>query len=201
MPWLGQGPTPEPATEDVASTAARRTALGVFLAVVTSLFGLFISAYHMRSAAPDWVRLSDPGLLWLNTAVLVLASLAFERARRAAGWGNLRAARSALMLGGALTLLFLIGQYGAWLQLSAAGMFAASNPSYAFFYLLTGVHGLHLVGGLLVWGQVAHRAWSSLSTTDVAAVGRLRLSIELCAVYWHYLLLVWLVLFGLLLLT
>lgn len=200
-PWLVQGPAAEPQSGQAATTALLRTGLVLFLAVVTSLFALFISAYQMRSASMDWVRLSDPGVLWLNTAVLVLTSLAFERARRAAGSGSLPGARRALALGGVLTLLFLVGQYAAWRELNAAGMFAASNPAYAFFYLLTGVHGLHLAGGLVVWARVMRRAWSGPKVRDVIAAGRLKLSIELCAVYWHYLLLVWVVLFGLLLLT
>ena len=75
------------------------------------------------------------------------------------------------------------------------GYYAAGNPANAFFYLLTGVHGLHLLGGLVVWVRTAARMARGAELDDV------RLSVELCTVYWHYLLLVWLVLFGLLLLT
>jgi len=72
----------------------------------------------------------------------------------------------------------------------------ANSPAIAFFYLLTGVHGLHLLGGLFVWGKtVVRMAQAGVELLDVA------LSVELCTVYWHYLLLVWLVLFALLLST
>jgi cytochrome c oxidase subunit III len=70
-----------------------------------------------------------------------------------------------------------------------------SNPAVAFFYVLTAVHGLHLLGGLLVWGRTLSRVWQGVELIE------LRLSVALCSVYWHYLLIVWLVLFTLLLYT
>ena len=105
-------------------------------------------------------------------------------------------ARSGLIVGGALALAFLVGQWFAWQQLQAAGYYAAGNPANAFFYVLTGLHGLHLLGGLVVWGRTVSRL-----SRGSASPGTLRLSVELCTVYWHYLLVVWLVLFGLLMIT
>jgi cytochrome c oxidase subunit 3 len=103
-------------------------------------------------------------------------------------------AKLGLILGGILALAFLGGQLLAWRQLNASGYFVTGNAAVSFFYLLTGVHGLHLLGGLFVWGKtVARMAQSGVELID------LRLSVELCTVYWHYLLLVWLVLFGVLL--
>jgi cytochrome c oxidase subunit 3 len=90
----------------------------------------------------------------------------------------------------------LAGQLYAWRQLEEAGLLVPSNPAIAFFYLLTAVHGLHLFGGLFVWARTLMRMRPKrVEPIDV------RLSIELCTVYWHYLLLVWLVLFALLLST
>ncbi len=80
----------------------------------------------------------------------------------------------------------------AWGELRDAGYFAQSNPATAFFYLLTAVHGLHLLGGLAVWGRTMSRLLHGAGLPD------LRLSVELCTVYWHYLLLVWLALFAVL---
>ena len=172
----------------------------LFLAVVTSLFGLFITAYHMRMAEGmqlgDWRRLPVPPLLWANTAALMLASAAMQWARAAAERGDGKPLRVRLAAGGALTLAFLAGQLLAWRSVSATEYFAASNPAIAFFYLLTAVHGLHLVGGLAVWGWTLRR----LSMPGVKAIES-RLTVGLCTVYWHYLLLIWLVLFGLLLST
>lgn len=172
-----------------------RIGLWILLAVITSLFGLFISAYWMRMghAHGDWNRLAVPRLLWLNTALLILSSVAMQWARGAATRGPAERVRVALIAGGVLALAFLAGQLLAWRQLSASGYFMASGPASAFFYLLTGVHGLHLLGGLLVWGKTVVRMAHGVELID------LRLSVELCTVYWHYLLLVWLVLFAVLL--
>lgn len=174
-----------------------RLGLWILLAVITSLFGLFISAYWMRMghAHGDWNRLAVPRLLWLNTAMLILSSAAMQWARGAATKGPADRVRVALIAGGVLALAFLAGQLLAWRQLSASGYFMASGPASAFFYLLTGVHGLHLLGGLLVWGKTVVRMAHGVELID------LRLSVELCTVYWHYLLLVWLVLFAVLLST
>jgi cytochrome c oxidase subunit 3 len=111
----------------------------------------------------------------------------------AARRGRVEGMRAGLLAGGALALAFLAGQLAAWRQLDAAGYFLASNPANSFFYLITAVHGLHMLGGLAALGRTAGRMWNG---QDAA---KLRLSVELCAIYWHFLLLVWLVLFALLL--
>ena len=95
----------------------------------------------------------------------------------------------------ALSALFLFGQVATWQQLVDGGYFLTTNPANAFFYLLTAVHGLHLLGGLYVWGRSLQRVWSGADADTV------RLNIELCTIYWHFLLLVWVVVFGLLLST
>jgi len=179
----------------VPATPAAKIGLGFFLAVVTTLFSLFCVAYIMRMEYPDWQALPDPGLLWLNTIVLILSSIAMQRTKRAALLGEVKGIRFSLITSGVLSFAFLAGQFVAWQQLSAAGYFAASNPANAFFSGTTGLHALPLLGGLWVWGKTIIRVGRGLAGQD------LRLSVELCTTYWHYLLLVWLVLFGLLLST
>ena len=182
---------------------AARVGLWVFLAVITSLFGLFISAYYMRLSghhgsgpATDWNSLSEPPVLWLNTVLLIAASVAMQAARRAVRTGGVERGGTALLLGGLLTIAFLGGQFYAWTQVRASEFFSPLNPAVAFFYLLTAVHGLHLLGGLYVWGRTLAR----LRREDVEAID-VRLSVELCSVYWHFLLLVWLGLFAVMLST
>ena len=125
----------------------------------------------------------------------MLASFAFQMTRRAGTRDQLLTVKTGLLAGGAFTVLFLLGQLVAWQQLSTTGYFITGNPANAFFYLLTALHGLHLLGGMWVWGRTTTRV---LKGADVESV---RLSVELCTVYWHYLLLVWVGLFGLLLST
>ena len=195
QPWIATGPGEDIPDYDTLRFPAKLVALGTFLAVVTSVFGLFLSAYMMRMELTDWVPLAEPGLLWGNTVVLVFASIAFQRARNLGQSGEIGKLRLPLLAGGALTVLFLVGQLWVWQHLNASGYYAATNPANAFFYLLTGLHGLHLIGGLWVWGKAVARM------NPESNAGRLQLSVELCTVYWHYLLLVWLALFALLLVT
>ncbi|WP_114942909.1 cytochrome c oxidase subunit 3 [Microvirga calopogonii] len=184
-PWLEQGGAG--ALPEATPAPPYRVGLLVLLAVIGSLFALFISAYAMRMQLPDWRTLPIPRILWLNTAMLALSSLALQGAKRAADRDELPELRASLLAGGISALAFLSGQLLAWRQLSNEGYFLAANPANAFFYILTGLHGLHLLGGLVALGRTTEKAWRENATE------KLRLSVELCATYWHFLLLVWLV--------
>ncbi len=173
-----------------------KVGLRFFLFVVSVLFFLLTAAYFMRKGMIDWVKLPLPPLLMVNTMVLVAASFALQWAKNSGRDGNLQKLRLGLVLGGVLTIGFLVGQMMVWEDLSALGYFAATNPSNAFFYLFTGLHGLHMVGGLVAWGRATSSAWRS-----DADVEQLTQRTDLCAAYWHYLLLIWLYVFGLLIIT
>lgn len=191
-PWLEQGSVAAyPGTESGMMPTAK-IGLGIFLAVVGCLFALFASAYFMRMELTDWRALPVPRLLWINTGVLVLSSVALHMAVVAARRDEIGTTRFALVTGGLTALAFLAGQLMAWRELSASGYFLNANPANSFFYLLTAMHGLHIVGGLVALGRTTARAWSG------ARRDQLRLSVELCAMYWHFLLFIWLALLVLL---
>jgi cytochrome c oxidase subunit III len=190
-PWLEVGTIGEVAVPAPSSLPAATIGLGVFLAVVCSLFALFISAYFMRMQVADWAELPSPNLLWFNTGVLILSSVALQYAQVAARRGRIVDVGDGLMAGGLFAFTFLVGQLLAWHQLNAAGYFLSANPANAFFYLLTGVHGLHLLGGLVALARAVDKVWRG-------ELGQVRLSVQLCAIYWHFLLALWLVLFSLL---
>jgi cytochrome c oxidase subunit 3 len=197
---IGEQPWVATAADNAVSgtsinTASKAVALMTFLAVATSVFGLFISAYTIRMNQPDWRPLAEPDLLWVNTGVLILASIAYHWTRNAAVKGFAEKVKPGLTVAGVLTILFLVGQLIAWRQLNAAGYYVDTNPANSFFYLLTAVHGLHMLGGMWVWFSSTVKVWTGADSDSV------RLSIELCTVYWHFLLLVWIVLFGMLLST
>ena len=197
-PWETAGSPEEAEAGSTLSLPPAKLGLLILLAVITSLFGLFISAYWMRMehAHGDWIPLAVPRVLWLNTTLLILSSAGMQWASGAARRSQAQRVRVALITAGVFAWAFLAGQLLAWRQLSASGYFVASNPAVAFFYLLTAVHGLHLLGGLLVWGKTVGRlARPGAELIDV------RSSVELCTVYWHFLLLVWLILFAVLLST
>ena len=194
QPWIAEAADNEVSGASL-DTNSKAVALTVFLAVATSVFALFISAYTIRMEEPDWRPLAEPTLLWANTFMLVLASIAYHWTRNAAVKGLDSRVKPGLTVSGAFTVLFLVGQVVAWQQLNGAGYYLDLNPANAFFYLLTAVHGLHMLGGLWVWARSTMKVWTGADSDSV------RLSIELCTVYWHFLLLVWIVLFGMLLST
>jgi cytochrome c oxidase subunit 3 len=194
-PWLEQGPAGEPTGTGVSSVPIAKVGLGVLLAAIGSLFALFISAYFMRMQLADWRPVPKPTLLWINTGVLMLSSAALQWAQAMADRNKVRSVRIALLGAGAAALLFIAGQVVAWRQLGEAGYFLTSNPASSFFFLITALHGLHMLGGLAALGRNIIRAWQGRD------LPKLRLGLDLCSLYWDFLLLMWLVLFGLLLLS
>jgi cytochrome c oxidase subunit 3 len=193
QPWLAEG-VEEREYQAPFNARPKVVALTTFLAVATSFFALILSAYTLRMDYGDWVPLAEPGLLWANTAVLVAASVAFQWTRNAALAGGPNV-RTGLAVSGLLTFGFLFGQVAAWTQLVAAGQTLTGNPANAFFYLLTAAHGMHILGGLYVWARAMLKVIGGKPGEGVTQ------SIELCTIYWHFLLLVWLVLFGFMLAT
>jgi cytochrome c oxidase subunit 3 len=201
-PWTKQGIVPT--SQETVTSSAPKVGLWVFLAVVSSLFGLFASAYMMRVGGHGglavWRPLDEPNILWINTLVLVLASGAMQVARNRIDGDDLKGGRSYFAAAGLLTVVFLAGQILAWRQARAGGL-GPESPAYAFFVLLTAVHGLHLIGGLWVLGRTTARIFRAVDLEQVVARSRIRLSVQLCTTYWHWLLLVWLGVFALLLST
>lgn len=175
-----------------AHRRASMTGLMVLLAASVMMFAAFSSAFFVRRGlSNDWVDTPVPGILWLNTGVLVASSLVIELARRALRSGK-RAAFNRYWTGATLLgVLFLGGQYLAWQQLNAAGFYLATNPSSSFFFLLTCVHAVHLVGGI-----------SALGYIDVQALllrlgpGK-RTAVDVSAYFWHFLDAVWIYLMAL----
>jgi cytochrome c oxidase subunit 3 len=190
-PWIevGVGADLRPQS---GGTPTAKLALAVFLAVVGALFALFASAYFMRMEFVDWRPMPIPRIVWLNTGMLILASVALQCALVASRNGEDGTLRLGVGTAVVATVAFLVGQLLAWRELADSGFLLAGNPSNAFFYLLTGLHGLHILGGLLALARIAPEAWG-----DPPPEG-LSFRLELCAMYWHFLLLVWLGLFVLL---
>jgi cytochrome c oxidase subunit 3 len=192
-PWVTAHGTVEYLRDRGAySRSKTKLALRVFLAVVAVLFMLLVTAYGSRMVYEDWRPTPQLRLLWANTFVLILSSVALQWAQFSVRRGRMDGMRIGLLAGGAFTIVFLIGQVLAWRQLGTMVYFELTNPAIAFFYLITGLHGLHLLGGLVAWGRTVAKVWGDFDRAEI------RQSVELCTLYWHFLLLVWLILFGLL---
>jgi len=194
-PWAtAQGGDVPLGDSEGLSMPMEKVGLLVFLSAITVLFTLLVIAYGGRmELGSDWRPLPDPWLLWPNTALLILSSVALQWARVCARRGQIGSAGVRLNIAGGLAFAFLAGQLLASYQLIGLGYFAASNPANAFFYLLTGLHGLHLFGGLVAWSRTSARIRLGVDAAKVA------LGIELCAIYWHFLLVVWCIIFILML--
>jgi cytochrome c oxidase subunit 3 len=165
-----------------ASRRASVTGLMVLLAAVVMFFAALTSAFIVRRGlSNDWESTAMPRVLWLNTAVLLASSAMLELARRALKAGQRGSFNRLWIAGSSLGVVFLIGQYEAWRQLAARGVYLATNPSSSFFYVLTAAHAIHLIGGVLALLYVSAQAL------------RLRLgpgkrtAIDVSAMYWHFL--------------
>jgi cytochrome c oxidase subunit 3 len=201
-PWAAGASVDSVRSEGVRSRSTEaalpptKLALGVFLAVATSLFALFISAYSIRMEYGDWRPMPEPMLLWINSGILVLSSVLLQHAWNSAKRGNESGIKFGILTGGSLAIAFVIGQLLAWEQLSSKGYAMSANPANAFFYTLSGIHGLHLAGGMVALGKTVKRVWRSDSNP-----ANVELGVELCAIYWHYLLAIWVILFSFMLTT
>jgi cytochrome c oxidase subunit 3 len=184
-----------------------RIGMAVFLAPITMVFVAFTSAYIVRQGlGEDWRAMELPQILWINTLILVASSVTLELARR----GMARQAALAevpsvpgvapvtassapwLPITLVLGLGFLAGQWIAWSQLVRQGIFISSNPSNSFFYLLTGAHALHLVGG------VAALAYAAATAAFSQGWERRRMVVDVTSWYWHFMAVLWIYIFALL---
>ncbi len=161
-----------------------RFGLWAFLGTISMLFIGFTSAYMLRRASADWNPITAPSILWLNTALLAASSFTLEWARRRLqGWDLMGTARF-FGATGLLGALFVTGQFLAWWTLRAQGVFLATNPHSSFFYMLTGIHALHLSGGLIWFAVIAARLHRLTTLPGSDGLG-------LFATYWHFLGLLW----------
>ena len=152
------------------------------LASILMLFMALSSAYVMREGeAQDWHPIAMPPLLLPNTLILLLSSFTLELARRSLKRGLAGAFRHWLALSALLGSTFVIGQIAIWRALVAQGIYLGSNPHSSFFYVLTGAHGAHLMGGIVALGIVMLRANRPEHTVASTQTG-----LEVTALYWHF---------------
>lgn len=185
-----------------APTSPARTGVWIGIATITMSFTAYTSAMVVRQGSGgDWQHFQLPPILYLNTVLLLASSGTLELGRRRIQWSWLQAASDAGADPGvapqgtgwlygtlALGLLFIAGQVLAWRDLAGQGLFLATNPSSAFFYVFTALHALHLLGGVAGLGYVVSRVHRS--TRPVEALSAASLYWHFMAVLWLYLLLV-----------
>ncbi|HEX3875938.1 MAG TPA: cytochrome c oxidase subunit 3 [Bryobacteraceae bacterium] len=196
---VAQGPPPPPLERGWGGDdgfdgrgADRRTSFVGLVILLVSTFivfsALLIAFLARRAMGDDWISMHKPALLWVNTGVLIVSSIVLDKSRRALKardrskfnlWWT-----TATALGG----VFLIGQLIVWSQLRAAGVYVATNPASSFFYVLTAVHAAHLIGGMTAL------IWVDVQALRLQLGPAKRTAIDICAIFWHYLDGLWLVL-------
>ncbi len=186
-PWLETGVDTIQPGSDRMSPPLSKVGLGIFLVVVGSLFALFLSAYFMRMAYSDWRPVPVPRMVWINTGQLIVSSILLQSAVAASRNGDRTTLKLSLLFGALAAVGFLIGQLMAWNELSSTGYALTENPANSFFFMITGIHGLHILGGLVALGVLIPDV-----LTD-GPIDRLIRRSELCATYWHFLLLIWVI--------
>ena len=161
------------------------------------LFTALASAYIVRSASGnDWTPIAMPGVLWLSTAIIVVRSITMEVSRRSLKFQREQGYRLWLVITVVLGLGFMASQLVAWRQLARQGVYVATNPHSSFFYLFTAVHGIHLLGGLLVLSYLLVRTRKRSETVagELRRVG----TADGATIYWHFMDGLWICLFLLL---
>ena len=168
------------------------TGMMLGLAAILMVFAAFTSALVVRKGlSDDWLPIALPGILWPNTLILLASSLTFEKARR---WRHNQAHFQRWWWATTgLGVTFLVGQLLAWQELVAGGVYISTNPSSSFFYLLTGTHGAHLLGGVMALSYLSWKVWRRNS----GGLGETTLGVT--ALYWHFMDGLWIYLFLLLL--
>jgi cytochrome c oxidase subunit 3 len=173
-------------------TRAYFTGIQLALAGIVMFFMALTSSFLVRKGlGEDWVSFTMPRVIWLNTFVLLVSSVTIQIARSRLRSGEAALFRQWWRITTALGVLFIAGQYLAWRQLAAQGVFLITNPSSSFFYVLTALHAIHLLGGVAALFYVMHRQWQRSRITQSTAA-------ELVSIYWHFMDGLWVFLLALL---
>jgi cytochrome c oxidase subunit 3 len=176
------------------SPSSRRYATAIILGIlsIVMFFMAMASAFiFLRATSSRWEPLHLPSIIWFNTMILLLSSGAVELARRRLAFADLRQFRRLWSVATALGILFLLGQFAAWRQFVLAGFYVATNQASSFFYIFTGLHGLHLLGGICALLYVSFRKFEKAKVSRSVAA-------EVASHYWHFMDGLWLFLLALL---
>ncbi|WNC70498.1 cytochrome c oxidase subunit 3 [Thalassotalea psychrophila] len=199
-PWIGSstGTGFEHIVED--NYTPGKTALKFFLTVVSMLFFLFIITFLSRTQFADfqalagepWLPLENSNQLLINTGLILLASILLQISVQFRTKVSANVKFTLITVAMTTSLLFIFGQWQVWQLLNSNGYYVNSNPANSFFYLLTGMHALHLLGGLFAVFRLIYIFYRNNNSKKFDQ------ALQLATTYWHYLLILWIALFGLL---
>jgi cytochrome c oxidase subunit 3 len=177
------------------SMQPKKFALWLFIVTVIMIFAALTSAYIVRQSDGNWVIFDLPNLFLITTGVILVSSATMHWTYLSVKKDNLESAKLAIVITTILGIAFLVGQYMAWGQMVKNSIYLVGNPSGSFVYVISGLHGLHIIGGIVFLLIVM----VSIFRAKIHSKNLLR--IEMCATYWHFLDGLWLYLFVFLLLN
>ena len=175
-----------------------RILTGLLLVIATMTFGGLIAAYVVIATnnVAEWRPFDLPVQVWISTAIIILSSISYHFAKVAVDRNDQPKARMWLVVTTVFGAAFISSQLLAWLALSAKGLYMQGNPYAGFFYIMTGVHAVHVVGGITALGSVLLRNWHPTERTEETSK-RAALA-QVVGWYWHFMGAIWMVLFVLL---
>lgn len=173
----------------------KKFAMWLFIVSVVMIFAALTSAYIVRQAEGNWIIFDLPQLFWINTGIIIISSLTMHWAYLSAKKDNLESVKIATIITTILGLAFMVGQYLAWGDLVSNKIYFVGNPSGSFVYVISGLHFLHVIGG------VVYLLILLTSALRFKVHSKSLNQIEMCATYWHFLGGLWLYLFLFLLLN
>jgi cytochrome c oxidase subunit III len=156
------------------------TAIKLGMISILMFFMVLCCAFvALKQVSTAWVPLHLPKILWLNTAILLVSSFTLQKARQRLSAIDFSGFRKLWRVTTILGVLFLAGQFIAWLQLVASGVYIATNQATSFFYIFTAAHAVHLLGGL------AALFYISMSDFEKEKISR-NTAVEITSYYWHF---------------
>lgn len=173
----------------------KKFALWLFIVTVVMIFAAFTSAHIVRQADGDWLQYDIPQMLWVTSGIILASSITMQWAYMAAKKDKLEQVKLALSITTVLGIVFLFGQFQAWGQLVDQGVFFVGNPAGSFMYVFTGIHGAHLISGVI------YLLYMLVSAFKHKVHSKNMLNMEMSTTYWHFLGGLWIYLFIFLLLN
>jgi cytochrome c oxidase subunit 3 len=161
----------------------------LFIVSITMLFAALTSAYIVKQSGGEWLNFNLPGMFWITSVIIIVSSITMQLALSAARADRFKGLRTYLIVTALLGLAFLIGQYESWKQLVEMDVYFVGNPAGSFLYVLTGLHAVHIISGLIFLLIVI------VSSFKLKIHSRSLIRIEMCTTYWHFLGGLWLYLF------
>jgi len=164
-------------------------AMWLAIAGMIMLFAALTSAYIIRKSAGNWVEFNLPGVFWINTFVVLLSSVTMFLSVRAHKKYNNSLYRALISTTALLGIAFLVGQYIGWKQLNAGGILLSGNPSGSFVYVISGLHAVHMLGGVIALLVAAVASWIKPFNPKKIT------GLEVISIYWHFVDVLWIYLF------